>query len=58
MNHQDGRTGGVARPDIEDVEFGVRDLDHPALHRVGALEGKDTGLRRQRQNSQRCHDND
>jgi hypothetical protein len=57
MDHHHGRTGGVARPDIDDMEFRAGDLDHPALRRIGALQGDHTGLRDQRQGSQRRHDN-
>ena len=58
MDHHDRRAGGIARPDIEDVEACAGNLDHPALRRIGALQDKDTGLRDQRQNRQRRHDND
>jgi hypothetical protein len=53
MNHHDRRTSGVARPDIHDMERGAGDLDHPALRGIGALQGKDAGLRGHRQDNQR-----
>src|SRR5258708_323123 len=30
MDHHNGRTGGIARPDVDDVERRAGDLDHPA----------------------------
>ncbi len=57
MDHHDWRTGGIARPDIDDVECCAGDLDHLALRGIGALQGKDTGLRDQRQDRERRHDN-
>ena len=57
MEHHDRRTGGVARADIDDMERRARDLDHPALRRIGALQRQNAGLRDQRQHRQRRHDN-
>ena len=57
MQHHDRRTGRIARADIDDVERRAGDLDHPALRGIGALHGKNTGLRDQRQDRQRRHDN-
>ena len=56
MDHHDRWTGSVARPEIDDVEPGAGDLDHLALRGVCALQGKDPGLRYQRQDRQRRHD--
>ena len=58
MDHHDGRTGGIARPDVDDIECRAGDLDHLASRRIGALQGKNTGLRDQGQDCQRRHDND
>ena len=58
MDHHDGRTGFIARPDLEHVEAGAFDLDHPALGRIGALQRQDAGLCDQRQQRQRRHDED
>lgn len=54
-------TGGPAappRPDVENVEPAAGDLDHPALGGIEALQDKDTGLRDQRQDRQRRHEDD
>ena len=37
MQHHDRRAGRVARTDIDDMEGAARDLDHPALGRMGPL---------------------
>jgi hypothetical protein len=58
MDHHDRRTGRIARPDIEDVQAGAGNLDHPALRGIGALQDEDTGPRDQRQDRQRRHDED
>ncbi len=57
MDHHDGRTGGIAWPDIDDMERRAGDLDQLALRRIGALQEKHAGLRDQRQHHQRRHDN-
>ena len=56
MDHHDRRAAGIARPNIYDIELCTGDLDHLALRGIGALQGKDTGLRDQRQDRQRRHD--
>ena len=58
MDHHNGRTGGIARPDVDDVKCRAGDLDHPAPRRIGALQGKNTGLRDHGQDCQRRHDCD
>ncbi len=58
MDHHNGRTGGIARPDVDDVERCAGDLDHPASCGIGVLQGKNTGLRDQGQDCQRRRDND
>ena len=58
MDQHDSRTGRVARPDIDDVERRAGHLDHLALRGIDALQGQDTGLRDQRQDQQRRHEND
>jgi hypothetical protein len=58
MDDHDRRTRAIAPPDVEDVERGAGNLDLLALGGKGALQEKNTGLRDQRQNSERCHDND
>ena len=55
MDHHDRRAGGVARPEIDDVETRAGDVDGLALLRIDALQGKHAGLRDQRQNNQRRH---
>ena len=54
VQHHD-RQAGIARADIDDMEHGTFDLDHPALRRKGALHGDNSGLRDQRQQHQRRH---
>jgi len=58
MEHHDRRPGGVARPELDDMQRGAGDLDHAALRRKTALQEQDTGLRDQRQHGQRRHDGD
>ncbi len=58
MDHYNRRTGGIARPDVDDVEPCAGDLDHAASRGIGALQGKNAGLRDQCQDCQRRHDND
>ena len=55
MDHHDRRAGGVARPEIDDVETRAGDVDGLALLRIDALQGQHAGLRDQRQNNQRRH---
>ena len=57
MDHDDRRQGGIARADINDVQGCPGDIDHPSLRGMGALQDNDTGLRDQRENNQRRHDN-
>src|SRR5205814_6042432 len=38
MDHHNGRTAGVTRAEIEDVEFGAADLDEPALDWIDPLQ--------------------
>jgi hypothetical protein len=57
MDHHHGRANGVARPHIDHVECRAGNRDHLALRRIGALQGKDTGLRDQRQDRQRRQGN-
>jgi hypothetical protein len=58
MDHHDGGTDGIARADVHDVERCAGDLDHPALRGKSALQREHTGLRDQRESSQRRHHND
>jgi hypothetical protein len=59
MDHHQGRTGGIARPNIEDVDLRAGDLDHPALRGVNALQNQNTEMRDQRQDRQhRRREND
>jgi len=58
MDHHDRGTGGIARPDIDDVEACAGDLDGLALRGIDALQDKHADLRGQRQDRQRRHDND
>jgi hypothetical protein len=56
MDNHDRWADRIARPDVEDIEGGATDFDLLTLGRIGALQDKDTGLRDERQNSQRRHD--
>ena len=58
MDHHNRRTGSIARADFDDVERCAGHLDHPALRGISALQDNDTGLRDQRQDQQRRHDNE
>ena len=55
MDHHDRGAGGIARPEIDDVETCAGDVDGLALLRISALQDKHAGLRDQRQNDQRRH---
>jgi hypothetical protein len=57
VDHHDRRSG-IARPDVEHVEAGAGDLDHPALRGKSALQDQDAGLCDQRQDRQRHQDED
>ncbi|GAC1332067.1 MAG: hypothetical protein NVS4B4_00890 [Bradyrhizobium sp.] len=58
MDHHDRRAGGVARPDVHDMERGAGDLDHPPLRGISTLQGHDTDLRYQRERNERYHDDE
>ncbi len=55
MDHHNRRAGGIPRPDVEHVEPAAGDLDHPALGGIKPLQDQHAGLRDQRQNHQRRH---
>ena len=57
MQHHDGGTGRIARADIDDMKGRAGNLDHPALGGMGPLRQPNPGLRDQRQDRQRRHDN-
>ena len=56
MDHHNGRTGGITRTEMEDVELGAGDLDEPALGWIDPLQDNDTGLSDQRQDRQCSHE--
>src|SRR6266403_4741708 len=58
MDHYNRRTRGIARSNVDDVERCAGDLDQPASCGIGALQGKNTGLRDQGEDCQRRHDSD
>src|SRR3984893_5841109 len=58
MDHHDGRAGAIARAEVEDVQCCAVDLDRLALCGIEALHATHTGLRDQRKQCERCHDND
>ncbi len=57
MQHHDRRTGGIARAEFDDVKAGACNLDHGTWRGMGPLHQQHAGLRDQRQNHQRSHDN-
>ena len=56
VDHHDRGPGGIARPDIDDVEGSTRNLDQLALRGPGTLQQDDASLCDQRQDRQRRHD--
>ena len=53
MDHHDGGTRGIGRPEFDDVQPRAGDVDHPALRRIVTLQHYHASLRDQRQNHQR-----
>ena len=48
MDHHHGRTGGIARSELDDVQAGAGDLDPLAPRRMNTLDRDNAGLRDQR----------
>jgi hypothetical protein len=57
MNHDDGRAGRVAPPQIDHIQPRSANLDRISRLRKSTLDIKHAGLREQCQQRQRCHDN-
>src|ERR1700735_1110353 len=57
MNENDGRAGGISRPDIEHIERRAGFLDRLSLSGQTMLKDHDAGLRSQRQHHERGNEN-